>query len=112
MLTGPEDSTQFMRFGALKYMHHPLKQPVEQFLSVAQRDTISEILELQTQLERNLGFIREVIGEREILLALFRQIDIGSKGYLVVRDLVLYLNDFGGQFLDRDIEAGFRRISK
>lgn len=48
MLTGPEDSSHFMRFGALKYMHHPLKQPVEQFLSVAQRDTISEILELQT----------------------------------------------------------------
>lgn len=61
-----------MQFGAMKYMHHPMRQQLDQFLSVAQRDTIALIMEQQTHLERNLNFIREVIGERDILLALFR----------------------------------------
>lgn len=71
-----------------------------------------EVMTLQLSLERNLNFIREVIGDKDTLMALFRQIDIGAKGYIVMSDLVIYLNELGGEFDDRDLGGCFRRLSK
>ncbi|CAK73678.1 unnamed protein product (macronuclear) [Paramecium tetraurelia] len=112
MLLGPDDSQQFMQFGAMHYMHHPLKQNIPQFLSVAQRELISEIMHLQLQLERNLNFIKEVIGTKDILLALFKQLDIGMKGYITIQDLVIYMNELGGQFEQYDLKGCLDRMSK
>ncbi|KAM3138177.1 hypothetical protein pb186bvf_009640 [Paramecium bursaria] len=112
MLLGPDDGGEFLRFGAQKYMRHGSKQQIQQFLSVAQRDTLYEILQNQVQLERNLNLIREVIGYDDILLALFRQLDVGQKGYITILDLTQYMNELGGEFFDRDLIQCFNRISK
>ncbi|CAD8148466.1 unnamed protein product [Paramecium octaurelia] len=112
MLLGPDDSQQFMQLGAMHYMHHPLKQNIPQFLSVAQREYICEIMQLQLQLERNLNFIKEVIGTKDTLLALFKQLDIGMKGYITIQDLVIYMNELGGQFEQYDLKGCLDRMSK
>lgn len=65
-------------------------------------------------IENNLTKLRVSIGkDKLLLLALFRQMDRGSKGYLVLDDFRNYISTLGGDSLkDIDLSAIFNRISR